>query len=65
MITPEEKAEILFLNSKVERRKLEIEVKEWKTAFESLALWVRNNLNEIDLFQFMNKVVELRPRKEK
>lgn len=65
MITPEEKAEILYLNSKVERRKLEIEVKEWKTAFESLALWVRNNLNEMDLFQLMNKVVELRPRKEK
>ena len=65
MITPEEKAEVLFLNSKVERRKLEIEVKEWKRAFESLALWVRNNLNERDLFQFMNKVLELRPRKEK
>lgn len=65
MITAEEKAEVLFLNSKVERRKLEIEVKEWKRAFESLALWVRNNLNEMDLFEFMNKVLELRPRKEK
>ena len=65
MITPEEKAEMVYLNSKVERRKLQIEVQEWKRAFESLALWVRNNLNEMSLFELMNKIVELRPRKEK
>lgn len=63
-LTEEEKKEILVLNSKVERRKLEIKIKEWTTAFESLALWIRNNFGNTNLFEVLEKIKELRPKKD-
>ena len=63
-LTEEEKKEILVLNSKVERRKLEIKIKEWTTAFESLALWIRNNFGNTNLFEVLEKIKELRPTKD-
>lgn len=64
-ITKEEREEVDRLNQQITMRKLKIEATEWKHAFESLVLYVRNNMCELSLFEFLNKVVELRPRKEK
>lgn len=64
-LTDEEKVEFAYLTSKVERRKLEIQIKEWKQAFESLALWVRNNFSTTSLFDVLEKIRELRPIKER
>ena len=62
-LTEEEKQEFIALNSKVERRKLEIQIKEWKQAFEGLANWVSNNYSETTLFEVTEKINELRPKK--
>lgn len=64
-LTDEEKVEFAYLTSKVERRKLEIQIKEWKQAFESLALWVRNNFSTTSLFDVLEKIRELIPTKER
>lgn len=62
-LTEEEKQEFIALNSKVERRKLEIQIKEWKQAFETFANWVINNYSETTLFEVTEKINELRPKK--
>lgn len=58
----EEKEHISELKTNIDRRKLKIEIEEWKTAFERLAFWIRNHYSECSLFDVTEKIKELRPK---
>lgn len=64
-LTSEEKCHIDKLNENIKERKLKIALNEWKTAFNRLALWVRNNFSETNSFEVLQKINELRPSKDK
>ena len=62
-MTQEEKEYVSGLNQNIEKRKLQIKIVEWKTAFEKLSNWIRKNFNEVTLFDVTSKIKELRPDK--
>ncbi len=59
--TAEEKIEVLKHECNIEKRKLMIQVKDWKTAYESLSNWIRKNFNDTNLTDVNSKINELRP----
>lgn len=61
-LTEEEKKYIDELNDNIDRRRLMIQVKEWKNAFEKLAFYIRNHFCNCSLFDITEKIKELRPK---
>lgn len=56
--------ELITRNRNIERRKLEIKIREWKSAYEQLGNWMKNNFNDVTLSEVTSKINELRPGRE-
>lgn len=59
--TAEEKIEFLRCECNIEKRKLMIQVKDWKIAYENLSNWIKKHFNDTSLSDVNSKINELRP----
>lgn len=60
-LTDEEKREVNELNSNIEKRKLQIQIDEWKCAFNKLETYVIKNISNLTLFEVKELIKQIKP----